>query len=60
MRRFAWAFPAFALAGGCAGPPEDDAPAGPVLPFIADDYQAALAEARSRQLPLFIDSWAPW
>jgi hypothetical protein len=31
-----------------------------VLPFIEDDYPRALAEARRRQLPLFVDSWAPW
>jgi len=31
-----------------------------VLPFIADDYTRALAEARARKLPLFIESWAPW
>ena len=31
-----------------------------VLPFIADDYPRALTEARSRQLPLFIEAWAPW
>lgn len=30
------------------------------LPFIADDYPRALAEARRRKLPLFVDSWAPW
>jgi hypothetical protein len=34
--------------------------AGPNLPFIEDDYGRALAEARSRQLPLFVESWAPW
>ena len=28
--------------------------------FIADDYPAALAEARERGVPLFIDFWAPW
>ena len=32
----------------------------PALPFIADDYGRALAQARARKLPLFIDSWAPW
>ncbi len=32
----------------------------PVLPFIRDDYPRALAEARARKLPLFIESWAPW
>lgn len=34
--------------------------AGPKLPFIEDDYTRALAEARSRELPLFVESWAPW
>lgn len=40
------------------------APAAPatktVLPFIEDDYGRALAEARARNLPLFIEAWAPW
>lgn len=31
-----------------------------VVPFIEDDYTKALAEARSRQVPLFIEAWAPW
>jgi len=46
----------------CARPPADEAapPAGPVLPFIADDFPAALAEAQERDLPIFVDSWAPW
>lgn len=30
------------------------------LPFISDDYPAALAAARSRGLPLFLEAWAPW
>ena len=30
------------------------------LPFVEDDYARALAEARSRKLPLFIEAWAPW
>ena len=30
------------------------------LPFIDDDYAKALAEARARKLPLFIEAWAPW
>jgi hypothetical protein len=33
---------------------------GPVLAFIDDDYEAALAEARARDVPIFIESWAPW
>jgi hypothetical protein len=28
--------------------------------FIEDDYPRALAEARRRHLPIFVDTWAPW
>ncbi len=31
-----------------------------VLPFIDDDLPRALAEAKRRDLPLFVESWAPW
>lgn len=30
------------------------------LPFVADDYEKALSEARAQKLPLFIEAWAPW
>jgi hypothetical protein len=30
------------------------------LPFIEDDYARALAEAKSRTVPLFVEVWAPW
>jgi hypothetical protein len=30
------------------------------LPFIEDDYPRALAEARSKKLPIFVEAWAPW
>ena len=30
------------------------------LPFIHDHYSRALAEARHRNLPLFVECWAPW
>jgi hypothetical protein len=30
------------------------------LPFLEDDYARALSEAKSRGLPLFVDTWAPW
>jgi hypothetical protein len=30
------------------------------LPFIDDDYPKALAEAKAKNLPLFIEAWAPW
>jgi hypothetical protein len=32
----------------------------PALPFIEDDYPRALAEARVRKLPIFVEAWAPW
>ncbi len=38
----------------------DPARHGEVLPFIHDDYPKALAEAKQRGKPLFVDAWAPW
>jgi thiol-disulfide isomerase/thioredoxin len=35
------------------------APSTP-LPFVEDDYPGAVATARARKLPLFVDAWAPW
>ena len=40
--------------------PRAPAPVHEALPFIEDDYPRALAEARQKKLPLFVDSWAPW
>jgi flavoprotein len=31
-----------------------------VLPFIDNDYTKALAEAKKRNVPIFVDAWAPW
>ena len=48
------AFAAMAVLGaGSAGP-------RPAVPFIADDYPGALAEARAKKLPIFVEAWAPW
>jgi hypothetical protein len=45
------------LAASLAAP----APARPqVLPWIEDDYPKALAQARAKNLPIFVDNWAPW
>jgi hypothetical protein len=30
------------------------------LPFVEDDYPRAVAEAKAKKLPLFIEAWAPW
>jgi hypothetical protein len=34
--------------------------AGKGLPFIADDYGKALAQAKRQNLPIFVECWAPW
>ena len=31
-----------------------------VLPWIEDDWTRAVATARARKLPIFVESWAPW
>lgn len=49
-----------APASSAAPKPRHTAEAREVLPFIADDYGRALAEAQKRGVPLFIDGWAPW
>ena len=28
--------------------------------FINDDFQKALTQAKQRDVPLFVDVWAPW
>ncbi|MCP3099696.1 thioredoxin family protein [Myxococcus sp. K15C18031901] len=40
--------------------PAEPTHAGAPLPFIEDDYARALAEAKSKGIPLFVDVWAPW
>ncbi|AKQ70752.1 Thioredoxin domain-containing protein EC-YbbN [Myxococcus hansupus] len=41
-------------------PSADASHAGAPLPFIQDDYARALAEAKAKGIPLFVDVWAPW
>ena len=31
-----------------------------ILPFIENDYSKALARAKTKNVPLFVDAWAPW
>lgn len=33
---------------------------GKGLPFIADDYGKAVAQAKQENLPIFVECWAPW
>lgn len=30
------------------------------LPFIENDYKKAVAEAKAKNVPLFVEAWAPW
>jgi hypothetical protein len=30
------------------------------LPFIENDYRKAAAEAKAKNVPLFVEAWAPW
>ena len=49
--------------GGTAAPPAPTVasakPAAAPL-FIDDDYTRALAEAKEKKKPIFVDAWAPW
>jgi hypothetical protein len=42
------------------GGPTKTAKWSPVVPFIEDDFGRALALAKERKLPVFIEGWAPW
>jgi len=59
MRRLA---PLALLLGLAAAAPLGAADHGDArpLPFVADDYEKALGDARARARPLFIEAWAPW
>jgi hypothetical protein len=41
-------------------PPAKTTTKAEVVPFIADDYARAVAEAKARGVPIFIEAWAPW
>lgn len=49
---------ALALMGGSAA--FAAAEVTPTLPFVEDDYARVLKDARTRQVPIFIEAWAPW
>ncbi|MBK8218266.1 MAG: thioredoxin family protein [Myxococcales bacterium] len=67
MKRARGTFAVVAAAGllACTAPPNAVARAPKVEtraePHVFDDdFEAARAEARRRQVPLFVDAWAPW
>jgi hypothetical protein len=58
------AFAALAIVAACSRDQGEPSPAAAenkrALPFIENDYPAALAQAKERKVPLFVDVWAPW
>jgi hypothetical protein len=34
--------------------------AAETLPFIEDDYPKAVARAKAKNVPIFVEAWAPW
>ena len=30
------------------------------VPFIEDDYAKAVAQAKAKNVPIFVETWAPW
>ena len=46
------------LAAALLAAPTLCAAAGPG--WISDDWPKALAEAKARKVPIFVDTWAPW
>jgi hypothetical protein len=49
-----------ALAGGLAIVSAAPAASRAVLPWVEDDYSKALAQARAKNVPIFVEAWAPW
>jgi len=49
-----------ALAGDTTVPPAKAENRPFAVPFIHDDYPRALADAKAKKLPLFVEAWAPW
>ena len=61
MRAVSIALAAALIVTPCAAAPSDaPTPTRLRLPFIDDDYPRALAEARERGLPLFVEYWTTW
>ncbi|HEU5250374.1 MAG TPA: hypothetical protein VFW15_10350 [Thermoanaerobaculia bacterium] len=50
---------ALALTGALAAVSASPAASREVLPWV-DDYGSAVAQARARNLPIFVEAWAPW
>ena len=52
-------FAPLALAGAVAIVSAARAASREVLPWV-EDYSKAVAQARARNVPIFVEAWAPW
>jgi len=50
---------ALALTGALALVSAAPTAAGEVLPWV-EDYSKAVAQARAKNVPIFVEAWAPW
>ena len=53
-------FAALALTVGLALVSAAPATSRVALRWVEDDYSRALAQARSKNVPIFVEAWAPW
>jgi hypothetical protein len=53
-------FAALALTGGLAVVSGAPAASRSALPWVEDDYAKALSQARAKDVPIFVEAWAPW
>ena len=58
--RAMWAVGALIVASLAHAAAARATPTSLALPFIDDDYPRAVALAKQRQIPIFVESWAPW
>jgi hypothetical protein len=61
LNRLVGSIAAVALAAACTSPRAPEiAKGGIALPFIENDYAQAVTKARERNVPVFVEVWAPW
>jgi hypothetical protein len=53
-------FATLALTGGLAVVSVAAAASRSVLPWVEDDYAKAVSQARAKDVPIFVEAWAPW
>jgi alanine-alpha-ketoisovalerate/valine-pyruvate aminotransferase len=60
FRQFATVALLVAAGLGCTSRPGGPASRVMALPFIENDFAQAVSLARERNVPLFVEVWAPW